>query len=110
MGQEPCVLCWYQRIAMFPIVLVLGVGLWTGDPAAGRYVLPLSLVGAGIAGWHVLVFYGLVPAAIVPCTASGPSCSGDGMTVVGVPLPVLSLIAFFGITLLVAASWRQRHE
>jgi disulfide bond formation protein DsbB len=39
MGKTPCVLCWYQRIAMFPLVLVLGVGLFDGDARSARYAL-----------------------------------------------------------------------
>ena len=110
MGQFPCVLCWYQRIAMFPLVLVLGIGLWSGDGAVARYGLPLSLAGVIVAGWHSLLFYDLIPAAIVPCTASGISCSGESMAIAGLPLPLLSLVAFLAISGLLAASWSPKHE
>ncbi|HEV7276557.1 MAG TPA: disulfide bond formation protein B [Devosiaceae bacterium] len=108
MGQVPCVLCWYQRIAMFPIVAVLGLGLWLSDPGAWRYGMALALIGVAVAAWHVLVYYGLVPQAIVPCTADGPSCSGEAMTLLGtVPLPLLSLGAFTLIAVLLLASRRR---
>jgi len=109
MGQIPCTLCWYQRIAMFPLPLILGIALWRSDENVWRYALPLSLAGACIAAWHVAVFYGIAPQTIVPCTASGPSCSGDSMTLFGtVPLPLLSLGAFTLIAVLLEASRRRK--
>ena len=41
LGQMPCTLCWYQRIAMFPLVLIFGLSLWRGDGMAKAYGLPL---------------------------------------------------------------------
>ncbi len=49
MGYVPCVLCWYQRIAMFPLPLILGAALLSGDPGVVRYSLPLAAVGGFIA-------------------------------------------------------------
>jgi disulfide bond formation protein DsbB len=97
LGQAPCVLCWWQRIAMFPLVVVLGVGLWRDDPAARLYALPLAAAGAALAGWHMLVYLDLAPTAIQPCLADGPSCSGAGMRLLGLPIPLMSLAAFVAI-------------
>jgi disulfide bond formation protein DsbB len=97
LGQAPCVLCWWQRIAMFPLVAVLGVGLWRDDPAARLYALPLAGFGAALAGWHMLVYLDVAPVAIQPCMAEGPSCSGEGMRVLGLPIPLMSLAAFAAI-------------
>jgi disulfide bond formation protein DsbB len=110
MGQMPCVLCWYQRIAMFPLAIVLGVGAYRGDPGTWRYALPLSIIGLLIAGYHSLMYSGAIPAPIQPCTATGPSCSGDGMQVAGIPIPYLSAAAFAGITLLITPFTRRSHE
>ena len=49
LGQTPCVLCWYQRIAMFPLVWILGVACLTSDRRVGYYALPLALIGGVIA-------------------------------------------------------------
>ena len=58
MGLEPCVLCWYQRIAMFPLVLMLGMGLYLQDPRSGFYALPLAVVGWLVALYHCLLYGG----------------------------------------------------
>lgn len=96
MGQAPCVLCWYQRIAMFPLALILGIAAWRGDLGVWRYGLPIALAGLLVAGFHTLLYYGVIPEGIAPCGA-GPSCTDAEMTVFGLALPVLSLAAFLGL-------------
>lgn len=51
----PCILCWYQRIAMYPLVVILGVAALRRDRAVKWYVVPLALVGLGISIYHYLV-------------------------------------------------------
>lgn len=101
MGQTPCVLCWYQRICMFPLAVMLGIAALRSDFDAWRYALPLSLAGLGIALFHTLLYFGVIPEKIQPCTASGPSCAGMDMTILGaLPIPLLSVAAFLAINLL----------
>ena len=101
MGQAPCVPCWFQRAFMFPLAVVLAIACYRSDFAIWRYALPLAAIGAVLAFAHTLLYAGLIPQPIQPCTATGPSCSGAGMTIFGgVPLPVLALLAFTLITVL----------
>lgn len=107
MGMTPCVLCWYQRIAMFPLVVVLGLGLLETDGRSVRYAMPLAAAGWVIALYHCLVFWGLVTEALVPC-GKGGSCADADVQVAGfVPIPLLSLIAFTAISVLL---WWSRRE
>lgn len=100
LGQEPCLLCWYQRIAMFPLILILGIACYTGDCLVWRYSLPLAGLGVALALWHTLLYYGLIPKEIEPC-GRDDACTGSEMTIFGVvPLPLLSLAAFGAISLL----------
>ena len=94
LGQMPCTLCWYQRIAMFPLVPILGLSLWRGDGMARPYALPLVLAGLALAGWHSGLYLGLIPEAVAPCTKDGPSCSGPAQMILGLPITYLSLAAF----------------
>ncbi|MDI1329462.1 disulfide bond formation protein B [Pseudomonas sp.] len=94
MGQVPCILCWFQRAFMFPLVLVLGVACCISDTGVWRYALPLAVMGWLIALYHNMLYFGLISERIQPCGA-GPSCSGADMTILsGVPLPLLSLGVF----------------
>jgi disulfide bond formation protein DsbB len=100
LGQMPCTLCWYQRIAMFPLVAVLGVALWIGDPRGRFYALPLALAGLVIAAWHSGLYAGLIPEPVVPCTENGPSCTDRaGQSILGLSIPYLSLAAFAAISI-----------
>lgn len=94
LGQMPCTLCWYQRIAMFPLVPILGLSLLRGDGMARRYGLPLALVGFALAGWHSGLNAGWFPQQVAPCTKDGPSCSGPAQMILGLSIPYLSLAAF----------------
>jgi disulfide bond formation protein DsbB len=97
LGQMPCTLCWYQRIAMFPLVPILGMALWRGDGMARLYALPLVLAGLALAGWHSGLYLGFIPEVVAPCTKGGPSCSGPAQIILGLPIPYLSLAAFAAI-------------
>jgi disulfide bond formation protein DsbB len=97
MGKTPCVLCWYQRIAMFPLVVILGVGLLKSDGHGVGYALPLAWAGWGIALYHCLIFWGVVSEALSPCR-QGVSCADADVQVAGVvPIPLLSLVAFSAV-------------
>lgn len=112
LGQTPCVLCWYQRIAMFPLAWILGVACLTNDRRVGRYVFPLALVGAVIALWHSLLYAGIVKEALVPCQKNGPSCTDSAMlTFSGLPIPYLSFLSFTAILFLVSLfQFNHRHS
>lgn len=101
MGKTPCLLCWYQRAFMFPLAVILAVACYNGDAAIWRYGLPVAGIGLAIAAYHNLLFFGIIPEDIQPCTRTGPSCSSADLNLVGViPIPMLSLGAFVALTLL----------
>ena len=94
MGVLPCVLCWYQRIAMFPLVIILALGLLPFDARSVRYALPLAAAGWVIALYHCLLYWGVVPKDLVPCGESA-SCTDVKAELFGfVSIPLLSLTAF----------------
>ncbi len=51
----PCTYCWYQRIAMYPLVVILGVAWWRKERAVLWYTVPLAVIGFGISAWHYLI-------------------------------------------------------
>lgn len=100
MGFAPCVLCWWQRIFMFPLVLVLALGLFPFDPKVLRYALPLATMGLLVAGFHVLLTMGIIPETLAPCR-DGIPCKTLQIEWFGfVTIPLLSFFAFLVLSLL----------
>jgi disulfide bond formation protein DsbB len=89
-----CVLCWYQRIALYPLVIMLPLALFPFDVSVIRYAMPLVLFGWFVALFHVLVVAEIIPEAAQPCTLGVP-CSETHFTLLGfINIPVMSLITF----------------
>ena len=105
MQLPPCVLCWYQRICMFPLVLILPAGLFPYDPKVIRYALLLAAIGGSIAAFHMLVVAGVTPESIQPCTQGVP-CSEKVIEWFGfVTIPLLSVVAFAAIIALLVLAF-----
>lgn len=110
MGMTPCVLCWYQRIVMFPLAVVLGIACYSDDRRGAVYALPLAFGGVALAGYHTMLVAGVVPKAWVPCGA-GVSCSDQKLEILnGIQIPWLSLSAFGLITGLLLAYRRRTSK
>lgn len=102
----PCILCWYQRTMMYPMAIILAVGILRKDKGLPLYVLPLSLIGMTIGIYHNLLYYNIIPEAIAPCQA-GVSCTTKFIEWFGfVTIPLLSLSAFTVITVCMIIVWK----
>lgn len=107
MGMTPCQLCWYQRILMFPLAVILGMAAFGNDRRGAIYALPLALGGVAAAGYHTVLVAGWVPQWWIPCGA-GPSCSGQKLVILGdIQIPWLSLLAFTVIVVLLLVHLRK---
>ncbi|MFC5849940.1 disulfide bond formation protein B [Deinococcus petrolearius] len=112
-GFNPCVLCWYQRICMYPQALLLGIAAFSGDLRVRRYALPLAVVGWLTALYQNAETWGWVPVLKACTTNPAASCStpwpvwgvGNDALNTTITIPVLSMIAF---TLIIALlGWRR---
>lgn len=94
MNYVPCNLCWYQRIAMYPLVAVILLGLFPVQKSVFRYAFPLAAVGWLISAYHNLLMYEILPENISPCR-QGISCTAQYINWGGfVTIPLLALVAF----------------
>jgi disulfide bond formation protein DsbB len=85
---------------MFPLVLILLVGLFPFDKHIIKYALPLALAGWGFAFYHYLLYSGIIPESLQPCS-QGVSCSETYLDLFGfLTIPMLSLISFSTIIVL----------
>ncbi len=97
MELPPCSLCWYQRVFMFPLAIVLLVGTLTSDVGCVRYALPLAVLGWVVAAYHVLLHIGVISEDLAPCQ-QGVSCAKIQFELLGfASIPALSLAAFSAI-------------
>ena len=109
----PCSLCWYQRILMYPLVIVLGVASYRQDRSVVYYALPLSVLGGGVSVFHYLEQK--VPGFSTPSICRmGVPCTQEYINWLGfITIPFLALVAFTLITLVllgVARSCRGTHN
>ena len=99
LGYEPCKLCWFQRIFMYPQVILLGMAFWKRDEEIIKYSLILSAIGVFLAGYHYLMQLGVVNS---PCPVVGYSVSCSKLFVMQfgyITIPLMSLTAFVLIIL-----------
>jgi disulfide bond formation protein DsbB len=100
----PCVLCWYQRIFMFPLVLMLPFGLFPFDVKVVRFALPLAFAGWLVALFQVLLVAGLIPEGLKPCSQGVPCAEVQIQWLGFVNIPLLSFIAFSTMNALLLAA------
>lgn len=94
MDLPPCKLCWFERIAMYPLVPILIVGILKKDRDVGLYTLPLVIFGFIIAIYHNLLYWKILPESYAPCQL-GVSCTTKFFEWFGfITIPLMALTAF----------------
>jgi disulfide bond formation protein DsbB len=111
-GLQPCTFCWFQRICMYPLSLLLGIAAFRGDvQVAKRYFLGLSTVGAVIAIYHYQLEH--VPHEFSVCSLlpGETPCNVAVINVFGfISVPFLSMAAFLLITTLILLARGRNDE
>lgn len=104
----PCRLCWFQRIAMYPLVVImLGAALRRDVRGAVFYGAPLALLGTAVAAYHIYIEYH--PEDETPGCKIGAPCATKWIDEYGyITIPVLAITAFVAILALLAIAWRRR--
>ena len=108
----PCSMCWYQRIFMYPLVLIFLLNLLYPDDKLFKYSMPVVLVGFFFAVYHNLLMFKIIPESVVPCVQGVP-CSTVYLNWLGfITIPLLSLVAYTTILvlLLVGNKGSQKNE
>lgn len=97
MDMKPCVLCWWQRIFMYPLVVILLVGLYPLDRNVARYALPLAVIGCLFAVYHYLLYIDIIPEGLAPCDQEA-SCKEVNLELFGfITIPMLSILSYIVI-------------
>ncbi len=103
----PCSMCWYQRIFMYPLVIIFLINLLYPDDKMFKYSIGIVVVGLGLAIYHNLLMFDIIPESVVPCV-SGVPCSTKYINWFGfVNIPLLSLTAYTSLFLLLVLGKRK---
>lgn len=107
---EPCHLCWYQRICLFPLVIILGMATYNGFRGIVPYVLPQVIIGLLFALYQIAIqeIPGWNP---IDICGAGPNCAEKVPIGLGpITIPMLSATGFFVIGLLLAFVWKSDRD
>ena len=111
MGFTPCPLCWYQRILMYPLVIILGIALVAKARDVYKYVLGLSVTGFFLAVYHYLVqVYQLTTNCVAPSgqEVAAAECTMRYIFTYGfISIPFMAAVAFLVITLVSLLALRK---
>jgi|GEM_PF-557539 len=106
LGWEPCIMCWYQRILMYPLVILFGVAVILFKDDVEDYALPILTLGTGVSLYHYLVQ--MLDTIQSSCTATGISC--DAVFTQGldyITIPMMALTVFITVLIL---NWKFSNQ
>nr|WP_295974055.1 disulfide oxidoreductase [uncultured Bacillus sp.] len=107
---EPCELCWYQRILMYPLTVLLGIAVVKKDYKISIYSMVLSIIGGGISLYHYLIQKVPFISETAPACGRIP-CTGQYINWVGfITIPFLALVAFITIFICSLLIWKRSKE
>lgn len=95
--QVPCVLCWYQRITIYPLVIILAVGILRKTRDIEYFVLPFAFIGFGISIYHNLLQYGFIAEKLAPCSVGVSCITNYHIGSSFITIPFLTLFAYMFI-------------
>lgn len=100
LGLPPCKLCWYQRIAMYPLIPLLALGIKYKEKRIALYALPQAVIGLLISAYHNLIYYDALRNAgtsslnVIDCGVGVP-CTEQQLLLFGfISIPLMSLVGF----------------
>ena len=111
-GYEPCKLCWFQRIFMYPQAILLGLAIWKRDASMRMYTIVLSMLGAIVALYHFVSQIGWNPLDL-ECASIGYAVSCAKLFVmefgyITIPIMALSAFSLIIVSLLLNKPWPMR--
>jgi len=99
----PCELCWYQRIFIYPIALIIFTGFFHNSSDTNKFLTPFILIGLSISIYHNLIYYKIIQ-IITPCSETAP-CTAQQLNYLGfITIPLLSIAAFILLAILNSAT------
>ena len=107
---NPCLLCWYQRIIMYPLAIIIIVGIWRKINDLEYLILPFTIIGLCISFYHNLLQYGVIKEKIVQCSIITPCVSSNPGYLGFITIPFLSFVAFTFITVCMIIDRKEKTK
>lgn len=108
-GFPPCDLCWWQRIFLYPQVLIAGIAMLKKDKSIIEYILPMSMAGAILALYQSFVQWGLLSSSILKCASVGGECAKVYVNQFGyITIPFMSFSIFVYLIALKLVFYKSR--
>lgn len=107
---EPCHLCWYQRICIYPLTIILGMAIYRQFWGIIPYVFPLVVIGLFVASYQIIIQQ--VPSwQPIELCGAGPSCSEKLDIGLGpITIPMLSAVAYLFILIFLGYTWYDENR
>jgi disulfide bond formation protein DsbB len=97
----PCVLCWYQRILMYPLIIILVVAKVRKVKRIWEIVLPFTIMGGALSIYHYYLQFAPDSSTICGVVGIFVNCSDKPFVHYGyITIPWMCLSAFVYITAL----------
>jgi len=105
---EPCNLCWYQRICLFPLSIILAIAVYRDDRKVGYYTIPQVFIGFLIALYQFSLPYYQLYKGVVPKCSFGKSCLDSPFEFGFINFAFLSMLGFFFILVFLLLAFREK--
>nr|HDR6228751.1 disulfide bond formation protein B [Bacillus cereus biovar anthracis]HDR6239349.1 disulfide bond formation protein B [Bacillus cereus biovar anthracis]HDR6251936.1 disulfide bond formation protein B [Bacillus cereus biovar anthracis] len=111
MKLPPCDLCWYQRMAMYPLVLILGIGMYRKDSNVSIYAFPFAFACIGLIISVYQITIQAFPTSEMKICSVGVSCTENYLNLFGfISIPMLSFVGFLAIIILLYINQIKRQK
>lgn len=108
-GFPPCDLCWWQRVLLYPQVLLAGMAMWKKDKTLIEYIFPMSIIGAVVALYQSAVQWGLLTSSVLNCVSVGGECAKVYVNEFGyITIPFMSFSIFVYLIALKMIFYKSR--
>jgi disulfide bond formation protein DsbB len=104
----PCTYCWYQRVFLYPLVIILGIAVFRKDYSISIYALPLAMVGGLVAIFQSFMEKLLDPMSMGFCKDCILSYSTYPIFGIEIYFPYLSFVAFLAISILLFGVYKNK--
>lgn len=107
-GFAPCTFCWWQRIFMYPQLIVFATGIYLKDLKVWITGIALSVIGAVFSIYHILIQFGIIGPSGA-CATGGVSCAKIDVLIFNwITIPIMCLTLFIGILTFAYISHRKQ--